>query len=71
MSGPTHRYFDEGDEGELVELLALLLSYREIAVRDEAYAAASALGEWIDCLRDRLLELQVLARARASSVRSR
>lgn len=65
MSGPVSRYYDQGDEEELMQLLALLIAAREQFVREECYATASAIGEWVEEMRDRLVGLIALRQADA------
>lgn len=71
MSGPPERYFDAEDIEELRELLALLVDWRAGAERDEQYAVASCMGEWIDATHRRLIELEAVSRATEGSARNR
>lgn len=56
-------YFDAEDRNELVELIALLFEWHEGAERDEQYAAASCLADWLDDLTTRLTSIDAVLAA--------
>lgn len=57
MSDPRD-YFDPGDESELRELLALLLDWRNSAIRDDQPSIAACLDDWAQDMQARLTWLE-------------
>lgn len=57
MSDPRD-YFDDRDEGELIELIALLATWWANAERAGQYAVACCLHDWLEDMQSRLTWLQ-------------
>lgn len=63
MSGPATRYFDDGDQGELLELLAIITDLMGQAERSEMFGVYCCLADYQAEAERRLTELMAVRAA--------